>query len=93
MALVAIYQIKNKDSDVYKVGIIPGAGSLYWDHILGEVSDSPTVIQENCESLFREAPEYGDRELAFAEAEKIRKENKISEPVKVILFGLSGISA
>ena len=34
MPLAVVYQLKNKDSDVFKIGIIPGEGSLYWDHIV-----------------------------------------------------------
>ena len=91
MPLAVVYQLKNKDSDVFKIGIIPGEGSLYWDHILGEVSDSTTVVQENCENLFQEAPEFSDRRLAYAEADRLREENKISDPVKLVSFGLSRI--
>ena len=91
MPLVTVYQLKNKDSDVFKVGIIPGEGSLYWDHILGEVSHDSAIVQENCESLFQEAPEFSDRQLAYAEAEKLREENKIQDPVKLVSFGLSRI--
>lgn len=89
MALVTVYQKKQKVGDVFKVAVIPGEGSLYWDHILGKTSSLETVIQENCESLFAEAPEYSDRELALAEAEKIRQENKISEKVKIVQIGNS----
>jgi hypothetical protein len=91
MSLAVVYQLKNKDSDVFKVGIIPGEGSLYWDHILGEISDDSTVVQENCENLFQEAPEFSDRQLAYTEAEKLRQENKIQAPVKLVAFGLSRI--